>query len=282
VSKLSISLPWDYLADSVNTNEAHIIKSRIGPNKELLQLLKDSGITHIELRHRYKKISDEGMVRSVSVIKEFGLSLSIHGEALPEPKNFSFMKLFPWYRIVNDIFSGENIIVTFHPYINNGTEKKLAETTVEIFSLLLRQKEYPAYTYALENQRFKGYEDPAISFDGTVAIVQSIPEQNIGICWDMGHSFSNTVNFNHPQFPSEDFLSRVIHTHIHDLGPGGRTHWPFKENKVPLKENIRLLHSSNYPGAYNLELSFDRFAEEENIKSLLLNTIKKIRYLTGG
>jgi len=280
MSNLSISLPWDYLADTINTNEAHIIKSRIGPNKVLLQLLKDSGITQIELRHRYKKISYESMIRSVSIIKESGFSLSIHGESLQEPKNFSYVKLFPWYRIISEVCPGENVIVTFHPYIDNRTEKKLAETTVEIFALLLKQKEFPTYSYALENQRFKGYEDPAISFDGTVAIVQSMPEQKIGICWDMGHSFSNTVNFNHPQFPSEDFLSRVIHTHIHDLGPGGRTHWPFKENKVPLEENIRLLQSINYRGAYNLELSFDRFAEEEKIETLLLNTIKKIRNLT--
>jgi len=280
VNKLSVSLPWDYLSDTIKTEEADIIRSRIGPNTEFLQMLKDSGVTAVELRHRYKGISLEEMVRAVSVIKDSELSLSIHGENLIEPDSFKFTEQFPWYEIVNELFDNEKIIVTFHPFIRAEPGKNLSEITVEIFRTLLEQKDFPPYIYALENQRSKGYEDPGISFSGIVEMVEPLPEDQTGICWDMGHSYSNTVNFDHPLFPSDDFLARVIQTHIHDLGPGGRTHWPFKENKVPLSENIKLLQSFNYRGAYNLELSFDRFSEEKEITSLVLNSVKKLKTLT--
>ena len=53
-------------------------------------------------------------------------------------------------------------------------------------------------------------------------MVRKIPGKKIGICWDMGHSYSNVVNHKFPLFPPKEFLERVIHTHIHDPGPTGQ------------------------------------------------------------
>lgn len=283
MNKLGISLPWDFLSDTLLTKEALIIKSNMGSPSIFLKILKEEGVTSIELRHRHKDLPYDDMYKAVEIAKAFEFALNIHGEALPEPSFFDFTGLFPWYKIVNELYrdNKNTITVTFHPLIKDKDKKLSAKITVEILKKLITFNELPSCTYALENQRSKGYIDPGITFKGIVDMVSKIPDKKIGICWDMGHSYSNVINYNHTLFPPKEFLERVTHTHIHDLGPAGRTHWPFKENEVPLEKNIKLLQSYDYKGVYNLELSFDRFAEEPDIYSLVTGTIKKMRKLTG-
>ena len=95
----------------------------------------------------------------------------------------------------------------------------------------------------------------------------------------MGHCFANYLldNTLYPIYPHFEFSAAVIHTHIHDLGPDGRTHWIFKENIIPLADYVGQLKVVGYEGVYNLELSFDRFAAEENQRSLIKETIIKLR-----
>ncbi len=255
----------------------------MGTGNVFIKHLKNEGVTSIELRHRDKGLSLNEMRTAAELVWEHGLKLTIHGEALPEPSSFDFSKLFLWADIVNKILKMDlhSIIVTLHPLIIKDNEVLSAKLTSEILTTITNVTEFPSYTYALENQRSKGYIDPAVTFEGVVQIVSKIPDKKIGICWDMGHSYSNVINYNHPLFPPREFLERVIHTHIHDLGPDGRTHWPFKKNIVPLEENIRLLQSYKYTGTYNMELSFNRFAEETDIKNLVLKSIRNLRKLIG-
>ncbi len=281
MDRMGISLPWDYISDSTYTKEAAVIQTAMGPQEIFLKQLKDEGVVSIELRHRHKGLTFDEMYQAVDRIAAAGFSFTIHGEALPKPEEFSFTKLFSWYKIVNKIITTDThaVVVTFHPLIVDNERDRSAELTSTVLRSIVESTQLPSYTYALENQRSKGYIDPAVTFDGVVRMVAEVPDKQVGICWDMGHSYSNVVHYNHPVFPPKEFLERVIHTHIHDLGPSGRTHWPFKENKVPLEKNVRLLQSYNYKGIYNMELSFDRFAHEASIKQLVLKSLRTLRKL---
>ena len=132
---------------------------------------------------------------------------------------------------------------------------------------------------ALENQRSKNISDPGKSFLEIEGMWKEIDRSNVGICWDMGHCFANYLldNTLYPIYPHSEFTAAAIHTHIHDLGPDGRTHWIFKENRVPLADFVKRLKAAGYEGVYNLELSFDRFAGEKNQQKLIEETIIKLR-----
>ena len=279
MNKSGISLPWDYLSDSCISKEAVEIKRGFGTARVFLSLLKAEGVSSIELRHRKKDLSRDELYKAAETVVNAGFSITIHGDALPVPEDFDYDNLFPWNKIIQSLHKdfGNTVTVTFHPIIAEDNEDLSAKLTSETLKILSRYQNNSIYSYVLENQRSKGYIDPAVSFEGVVNMVKKIPDNKIGICWDMGHSYSNTVNYNHPLFPPKEFLERVTHTHIHDLGPTGRTHWPFKENNVPLKENIELLKSAGYSGIYNLELSFDRFADDPEIKEMVIGSIRALR-----
>jgi len=281
MNKLGVSLPWDYLSDTILRQESDVIKSNFGSCTTFLKVLKAEGITSIELRHRHKNLTCEDMHKAVTIVREFEFSLTIHGETLPETSVLNFNKLFPWHKIIDELYENDKskIIVTFHPLIKKKEEVQLVKLTVEILKKLLTSNNLFSCKYALENQRYRGYIDPGVTFKGIFGMISRVPKDKIGICWDMGHSYANVINYNQPLFPPEEFLKRVIHTHIHDLGPAGETHWMFKENQVPLYENVKLLQSYNYRGVYNLELSFNRFAEEPDINGLVMKTIEKLRKL---
>ena len=282
MNNIGMSLPWDYLCSRIITREAVVLGKNFGSAPEFLNFLRDLGVQSIELRHRHKTLNETDMYRSIETVLYYDMALTIHGDTLPDPGAFNYKKLFPWYKAIDSLYKKEkkNITVTFHPIINDTNEDVSAQNTSKTLSLIANQDLYPSFSYALENQRSKGEVDPGITFDGVVHMVSNIPDNPVGICWDMGHSYSNVINFGHALYPPKEFLKRVIHTHIHDIGPTGRTHWPFKENRVPLKENIELLKEHEYQGIYNLELSFDRFAEEKNIMKLVTGSIKILRELT--
>ncbi len=283
MNKLGVSLPWDYLSDSCISKEAVEIKKSFGSSRDFLTLLKTEGVSSIELRHRKKDLSPEEIHKAVETVINAGFSITLHGDALPLPESFEYNSLFPWDNILRKLCRGykDLITVTFHPIIAENNKILSAKLTTETLWILSQYRDDSIYNFVLENQRSKGYIDPGITFTGVVNMVKKIPGKKIGICWDMGHSYSNTVNYNHPPFPPKEFLERVTHTHIHDLGPTGRTHWPFKENNVPLKENIELLKSFGYKGVDNLELSFDRFSEEPDIKGMVMSSIRALRSLVN-
>ena len=61
-----------------------------------------------------------------------------------------------------------------------------------------------------------------------------------------------------------NLLKGAIHTHIHDLYPGtDATHWPLTCGTIPLFNNVKLLKAGGYSGLYNLELSPERFKDQD-------------------
>jgi sugar phosphate isomerase/epimerase len=146
--------------------------------------------------------------------------------------------------------------------------------------LVLLQNDWKhRYRFALENQRVKGSVNPGRSFDGILSMCDEIDSPAVGICWDFGHGVANHIKNSLPLYPPKEFLAACIHTHIHDLGPSGATHWPFAENVVPLEDFGGLLVAQAYKGVFNLELGFDRFGAVKGKWDLLAASISRLRQL---
>ncbi|MBF9017597.1 MULTISPECIES: sugar phosphate isomerase/epimerase [unclassified Oceanispirochaeta] len=287
MNTIGVSLPWDYLTGNSVTKEAAVVKTVLGRPEEGLKFLNEIGVSSIELRHLHKSLSETDMSRAFSLLGEAGVAITIHSEDPPDSDNWSISNLFPWFKILENGHSidQKRIVIALHPLTKkgSGSVEEMREGTIKMI-LKLMKKEVGwnhDYHFSLENQRVKGLIDPCTSFDTVLDVWQAVNNNDLGICWDMGHGYANYLKNDHSLIPSEEFLNLTTHTHIHDLGPGGATHWPFLTETVPLDRFIGLLRDKNYKGTFNLELSFDRFIDVENKKGLLEQSVSRISNIFG-
>jgi len=283
MKKIGMSIPWDYLSGNIVTTDAELLKQNFGSAAEFLNFLKDLEVTHIELRHRKTGMSQNDMESVFRILSDFKFYITIHGDNPLQGDDWTINDIFPWLDSFNKINPNniDTIIITLHPFTGPDSEAIYREQTVEFIKRLddLILKNTLPIKLALENQRSKKISNPGISFIEVEGMWKEICRNNVGICWDMGHCFSNYLldKTLYPIYPHFEFSAATTHTHIHDIGPDGRTHWVFKENKVPLSDYIRQLKAAGYTGIYNLELSFDRFAAENNHPKFIKDTITKLR-----
>jgi sugar phosphate isomerase/epimerase len=283
MKKIGVSIPWDYLSGKFIIKESKVIKDTYGRADKFLKLLQNLEVTHVELRHRKAEMSEMDMEAVFKLLYDFKFKITIHGDTPLQGNNWSINDVFPWLHSYKNIYSNftEPIIVTLHPFTGSKEISYYREQTVTFIKRLddFITKDNLPVKLALENQRSKKTNDPGKSFIEIEEMWKDINKTNVGICWDMGHCFANYLidNSIYPLFPHKKFTKAAIHTHIHDLGPDGRTHWIFKENRVPLADNVSQLKDAGYSGIYNLELSFDRFFSEPDQPKLLKETIIKLR-----
>jgi len=282
VNKIGMSLPWDYLSGNFIAKESLVVKDVLGLPEEGLELLKDFGVESIELRHLRSELSMDDMKRALFQLRKSEFHISIHSEDPPDSDNWSLSDLFPWRKLLEetDIISQSEITLALHPVTGTGKNpvEVLRDQTIKMLSRLsLLQKSWkPDFHFALENQRVKELTDPGTTFDEIYRMWNKHDSPAIGICWDMGHGYANHLKNGHPEIPSDDFINAVTHTHIHDLGPSGSTHWPFIENRVPLELFINRLKERNYKGIYNLELGFNRFESVPGKRRVVEETVQRL------
>lgn len=286
MKKIGISIPWDYLAENIVTEDGAAINKVYGHSNQFLKILKDLKVTHIELRHRKKNISEMDMANVFKRLLDFNLSVTIHGDILQTERNQSITDIFPWFEIYKKINRSENpVMVTLHP-VTGTDQDSLPEYNNQTVALIrdineIIAKEELPLKLALENQRNKADSIAGTSFKDIENMWKKINGEHVGICWDMGHCVANNRidSIRYPLYPHSEFTAAAVHTHIHDIGPDGKTHWFFKENIVPLSDFIQSLKAENFKGVYNLELSFSRFKNENKQREQLEKSILKLRDL---
>ena len=113
--------------------------------------------------------------------------------------------------------------------------------------------------FALENNRIHRSGLSIMDCHGVEATVREADRSNVGVCFDFGHLYSNFLAFPEctPFLPSEWFLKRAVHTHIH--GVANTTHYPPTEDNLPLGDYLRHLIAAGYRGVFNLELECGRY-----------------------
>ena len=135
----------------------------------------------------------------------------------------------------------------------------------------------PQFYFALENNRRRPGGGACQSCEQVAQVLKAINHPRVRACWDFGHFYSNVRNsFESPCPPPEDFLARVVHTHIHGV-TDGKTHFPPDGNNLPLGRYCALLAGRGYRGAYNLELDFRRFYPQIEPRKALESSIAVLK-----
>jgi sugar phosphate isomerase/epimerase len=281
---IGLSLPCEYLVGSIDTAGSRLLSESFGPAAAGLELFRHHGVRTIEIRHFPQKVPANLIVQGCSVVLQAGLEITLH-PATPSSPSASASRLaepFPWIGGVLQQIAGhqKELLLTIHGYAQAcGDAAELSNRTKALFTSLadLAESERASVRFALELNRTKGIVDPTTGYTATADLCRRIDSERVGICWDWGHGFSNVIRGSMEPDPPEAFLERVIHTHIHGLGPSGRTHWPLTRGRLPLREYAAALLGRGYRGTFTLELSPERFSSEGPVAPCFLDSIRLLK-----
>jgi len=240
---------------------------------------REWGISVIELRRVDEETPPEEVARAARRVWSAGLALAVHARLPKEAVGATLGELFPGLSgVLRELRErGEAVVVPVHAYAAQAeSESRLAARTREALRRAVdaAEREGVPLRFAVELNRAKGPADPSVTYEGVLALVEGLPA---GICWDFGHGCSNTRRGLLAATPPAAFLDAVTHTHIHDIGPGGDTHWPLTQGVVPVSQYVERLLSAGYEGILNLELSEERYAGQVDPAEGLRASIERLR-----
>jgi len=263
--RIGLSLPPAYLVEDASEGGAAAIwRDVFGDAGTFLAAVREAGVSSIEARSIAEDADPSLALRAAGRAWDAGLGFTIHGrlprQLVGETLGDAYPALVPLVEALR--VRGEQGILTLHCYSEHGgAVRQLAERTVHALRSLLDvfQREGVPFSIALEINHLGPRSDPGVTYTGIVEMIAGTDRPGIGACWDMGHAFMNVQHGQLARVPSEAFLERVIHTHVHDLGP--RTHYPLTRGVVPVDLYAKLLLDRGYEGILNLELSPERYPE---------------------
>lgn len=284
MTKIGFSLPPDYILQEISPQE-NIWEQALGISPEALSRLKNEGSSTIELRKVSAGMKAEIIKQALNKITHKGLGFTVHGLLPPTDGQIGTNEGFPLWELVDDIRDMQDeLIVTLHARIRpEGELTPVIADTITALRRLLEEndKRRAPFRYALEINKSKAWVDPSFTWEGVDLIVEAVAHPALGICWDFGHSYSNSRTGLIPEEPPPSFLKKVIHTHIHDINDTGDTHWPLCEENVPVARFCRLLHQAGYRGIYNLEFEPIRYPDYTHLNAALYNSVRRLEEITA-
>ncbi len=278
--KIGLSLNPNYLAQHPDD----IDRNWFGPPEAFLRELTAAGVTHIELRAVTPSTPIPTAEVALWKVWSAGLEATLHGTLPPPDENWTqtLAPLIHLLRLIAEHKPAAHCPITVHARAAaTGDVTLLAQETIAILARTARwiaHENLPALL-ALEINRAKGKADPSTTYLAVRDMQQRADAAGapVGICWDMGHTWSNVLTDGLSPEPPTEFLTAVRHTHIHDLGPSGKTHWPLTERRLPLDRFTSALAATGYQGVWNLELEPKRYAAEPNIRQRIIQSIHLLR-----
>jgi sugar phosphate isomerase/epimerase len=260
--RIGLSLPPAYLVGDLSGGA--IWRETFGDVEGFLAAVREAGVSSIEARSIGEDADPCLALRAAERAWDAGLGVTLHGRLPRQFSGTTLSEVYPSLVPLAGAFRarGGAGILTLHCYSErDGSVPQLADRTVRALRSLLDllQREGAPLSIALEINHVGPRVDPGITYAGIVEMIASTGRPGIGACWDMGHAFMNVQHGQLAHDPSAAFLERVIHTHVHDLGP--RTHYPLTCGVVPVDRYVGLLLDRGYEGILNLELSPERYPE---------------------
>ena len=232
--RIGVSLALEYLAGARDAPEL----AWYGPVDVILRNLAEAGATSIELREIRPDSEIDAVRGALDRLRDAGMAATIHGVLPPWESGDDWHRCVPalvaaleWLRD----HEAPPAVVTVHAYVAvNGTPQPLGRRSAARLAQMARWSELEAMqaVFAVELNRAKASVDPCITYDGVLDVLRQAGHPRVGSCFDFGHAWSNVLGGLLPAAPPVAYLASVMHTHIHDVGPTGRTHWPLTESRL--------------------------------------------------
>jgi sugar phosphate isomerase/epimerase len=279
---IGFSLPVAYLVDN-----AEPISNSIGLADIGLAWLKRQGVNTIEIGSCSSASSDE-LLRAGQTISRAGLEASLHSYLPAKLEGKRWEDIYPEQRALIDHLgnSQDELMIVLHGYSGDPSADvdTLKASTARALEALIRIRngECLPIRVSLEITRCQKTKcDPCCDYGGLLEIADQFEASELGLCWDMGHTQSSVAQgFLDAQVP-QAFLQRVIHTHIHDMGPTGVTHFPIHSHSAT-DAMIGSLVGVGYTGRFNLELYPARWPDDADVTLGFQDSIRRLRATVAG
>ena len=285
---IGVTLPMAFLAGDTEPKlkSMDLWADMYGTPTACLEAIKELGVTSIELRGVTKHTWPAELRQAMEVILDSGLMPTIHAWL---PRDFAVLRALldeadaALYR--HGVTRTVPVTVHGYSYGESMPEEEAARDTVLGLKTLRSelQDRDTRFIPAFEICRDKGSGGVGNSFDSVYRIASEAGFEELGICWDVGHSLSNHLYQGHVLMPPTEFVEQVVHTHIHSVGTNKRTHSYFGPGDAYIADCISLLKEAGYQGIYNLELYPDRWGENSMVsRAKFEKTIVGLRDMGGG
>lgn len=275
--KIALSLPYSYLAGQAASKRDSILLDIFGPAESFLPELGPQ-LSGIEISHFNDSAPADQVVTAVRTIMNAGLEVVLHPHLPFEIDGKQLNDAYPWIGQVISVIENhqDRLMMNMHTLSSDSMDiPSLIGKTIKNLQRLLEMTEHSplAVSLAVEINREKGKTDPSTKYENLIEICRKVDHPALGIGWDLGHTYSNVLRGLIPKDPPQEFVERVIHTHIHDLGRNNQTHWPLSMGTLPLDFYMEQLKSVSYDGYHTLEIYPERFinvvpAREKMLKSI--------------
>ena len=286
--KIGLSLPLSYLLEPDTGAAQHEFFKWVGEPQAFLAELRQHGVQTVELQGIAPGFADPAALAAMKRLDAAGMGFTVHSHLPqnvgdPAIGNGVFPDLatppLPDLRAFMTARSARPVMVV-HAYATPDTRyEDLVAISVQSLQALienLKRHDLPVRV-ALEINRYIGVTTPGVTYEGLLEIGKHFTDADLGFCWDMGHTQASILRQKLPEAPPPEFVARVIHTHIHDLSPEGKTHWALRDSCPHLEAGVACLETHGYAGIYNLELYPNRWKPKENVKSALLRSVKRLQ-----
>lgn len=191
--------------------------------------------------------------RVISGYRDQGLTLSVHGPLTPEfsPMRWrdqpaeTMRRYDPILRQVAELAEDQgSATLVLHAVTDPGSTLAENEGATAAFLTELAEQSVRhghGVDLAIELRAFR-YDRPTAAATTRESIMRVIEQAGpgvAGICWDVAHDLESHIALGQKWTdPSDSFKSRIVHLHLHDLGPDDEPHYPPLVGRVPLNRTL--------------------------------------------
>jgi sugar phosphate isomerase/epimerase len=146
---------------------------------------------------------------------------------------------------------GDLLNVVMHGAVSRSRRREdLREDTRQFLAWAL--DEFPLLRLALENAHPPALGEIKVGDTraSVVEMVSQLDHPRLGICWDMGHDYLSDP----PKGLDPEWISRVVHIHMHDVNETGVDHFPLVYGRVPYAIWLAALRDSEADPTVVLEI----------------------------
>ncbi len=113
-------------------------------------------------------------------------------------------------------------------------------------------EEFPDLQLALENNHpaRPGEVKPGVEPEDVLSMVAALDTPRLGVCWDLGHDYLRQKE----AVLTREWLSKVVHVHVHDVDDRGEDHFPLIFGRVPYERWLGAWKTQAGGGGVVLEL----------------------------
>jgi sugar phosphate isomerase/epimerase len=135
---------------------------------------------------------------------------------------------------------------------------------------------FPDIQLALENNHpaREGEVKVGVNPADVLSIISATSNPHLGACWDLGHDFLRKSG----EEPTREWLSKVVHVHLHDTDISGLDHFPLVYGNVPYKRWLQKWKAAGGKGSVILELKGSQLKnwQPQEIAQALENSISAL------